>query len=263
MGENILSYLSAALFVIMNLVSCETTPVTERKQVILVSDEQMDSLGEQSYKEILQKEKISQDKAMTAKIVSIGQAIAKASGEDYKWEFNLIDSDAVNAFCLPGGKVGVYTGILKVAQSNAGLAAVMGHEVAHAVAKHGAERVSQGLIVQGALGAVDIAMKDERNKDILLGALGIGAQFGVLMPYGRKHESEADRIGLIYMAKAGFDPREAVELWKRMAANGSGGMPEFLSTHPDPLKRAAALESQLKDVMPIYEASKKIPTTKL
>jgi predicted Zn-dependent protease len=231
--------------------------------VILVSDEQMAELGEQSYQEILHTEKISTDKAMTAKIVEIGKNIARASGQNYAWEFNLLDSKTINAFCLPGGKVGVYTGILKVAQTNAGLAAVLGHEVAHAVAKHGAERVSQGLILQGALGAVDIALKDQKNKNLILGGLGLGAQFGVLMPYSRKHESEADEIGLIYMAKAGYDPREAISLWKRMAENGSGGMPEFLSTHPDPLKRAAALERQLPKVMPIYESSKKIPTANL
>jgi metalloendopeptidase OMA1, mitochondrial len=237
--------------------ACARTPVTDRRTINFVPDSEMNAMGTEAYQEVLTKESISHDRTLTAVIVNLGKRIAKASGESFDWEFNLIDSpQTVNAFCLPGGKVAVYTGILSMAKTEAGLAAVLGHEVAHAVARHGAERLSEALIVEGALMAASEAMKDSRYKGSVMAALGLGAEFGVMMPYSRVHESEADRIGFIYMAKAGYDPREAIALWDRMAAN-TQRPPEFLSTHPDPTTRARDLEKQLSDVMPLYEQSEK------
>jgi metalloendopeptidase OMA1, mitochondrial len=241
---------------------CVTTSETNRKQLLIVPESQMNALGEQSYREILAKEKVSKDKKMTERVVAIGRRIAVASGAKYKWEFNLIDSKQANAFCLPGGKIGVYTGILKVAKSNAGLAAVLGHEVAHATARHSGERVSQSLIVSGVLLSLDVALRDKKYKPGLMAALGIGAQFGVMLPFSRKHESEADAIGLRYMAKAGYEPRESVTLWQRMAKSGSSP-PEILSTHPDPERRAKALESLLGTVKSSYDRSQKQATVEL
>lgn len=241
---------------------CVTVSETNRKQFNVVPDGQMNSMGKQAYAEMKQKEKISANKALTDEMVEIAKNVARASGKDYAWEYTLFESKEANAFCLPGGKIGVYTGLIPVAQTNAGLATVLGHEIAHATAKHGAERVSQQLVVSGALLAADVAMQDPGKKQMIMAGLGLGAQFGVMLPYGRKQESEADEIGLKYMARAGYDPREAVALWERMAALG-GNPPELLSTHPDPKNRAKAIQAELKEAMPIYEASQKVPTKKL
>ena len=242
-------------------VACATTD-TGRKQLNFVPEGQMNAMGEDAYQEMLATTKISTNKNLTDAIVSIGKNIAKASGKNYDWEFTLFDSKDVNAFCLPGGKVGVYTGLVPVAKTNAAMAAVLGHEVAHAVAQHSAERVSQSLLVMGGLIAADTAMKDAKNRQTIMAALGLGAQVGILMPYGRTQESEADEIGLEYMARAGFDPREAVALWQRMGELG-GSPPEILSTHPDPTNRAKALEQLMPSALKIYNASVKIPTVLL
>lgn len=241
-------------------VACVTNSETKRQQFIVVSDAQMNSMGVESYAEFKKQEKTSTDTRLNALVREVGQRIARASGKSYNWEFTLFDSQQVNAWCLPGGKVGVYTAILPVAASNAGLAAIMGHEVAHAVLRHGAERVSQSLLVAGVMLTLDQAMQDSKRKPYIMAALGLGAQFGVILPYSRKQESEADTIGLEYMAKAGFDPAEAIALWGRMAKLSEARPPEFLSTHPDPLNRAQALRTQLDDVRGIYDASVKIPT---
>lgn len=241
-------------------VACVTTPVTNRQAINLVSDAQMTQLGLQAWREVLAKEKVSRDPRLNEIITRVGRRIAAASGENYDWEFVVIDSPkTVNAFCLPGGKIAVYTGILPVAKNEAALAAVMGHEVAHATARHGAERMSQGLVAQFGMQVVDGAMKDSRYRGLAVGALGLGAQFGVLLPYSRLHEAEADKIGLLYMAKAGYDPAEAPALWLRMAGEGQR-VPEFASTHPDPLKRAKLLEKSIPDVMPAWTASERQPT---
>jgi metalloendopeptidase OMA1, mitochondrial len=189
--------------------------------------------------------------------------VADASGAKFDWEFKLIESDQVNAFCLPGGKIGVYTGILKVAKANAGLAAILGHEVAHATAKHGAERVSQSLATAGTMMAAGAAFKDSKYRNVIMGAMGVGTQFGVLLPYGRTQETEADTIGLRYMARAGYEPSESVTLWERMAKQGGGAPPEFLSTHPDSKRRAKDLEKQLGKVSGDYAGSNKQPTQSL
>jgi predicted Zn-dependent protease len=239
-----------------------TSPETGRKQLIAPSESYMNSMGAQAYADMLAKEKISHNAEQTSVMVDIGKRIARASGKGYDWKFTLFESKDVNAFCLPGGKVGVYTGIMPIAKTNAGLAAIMGHEVAHAVARHGAERMTQTLIVAGALMTVEQVMGDSKKKPYIMGALGLGAQFGVLLPYSRTHESEADDIGLDYMARAGFDPAESVELWHRMGKLG-GNPPEFMSTHPDPARRAKELEAQLPRARQLYEKSQKVATVVL
>lgn len=243
--------------------ACVTTPVTNRQALNLVPDGQMNALGLESYREVLAKEKISKDPRLNEIVTRIGKRIASASGAKYDWEFAVIDnSKTVNAFCLPGGKIAVYTGILPVAANEAALAAVMGHEVAHATARHGAERMSQAVVTQFGLAVVDGALKDSRYRGLTMGALGLGAQFGVLLPYSRLHEAEADKIGLLYMAKAGYDPKEAAGLWQRMAAVG-GRVPEFMSTHPDPLKRSKELEKMAEVVQVEFAASDRQPTKAL
>ncbi|MGE0173773.1 MAG: M48 family metallopeptidase [Oligoflexales bacterium] len=245
------------------IAACVTTPETDRKQVIVVSDEQMSALGEQSYREIMTKEKLSTDQKLKNEVTEIGKQIAQVSGKKYDWEFNVFESKDVNAFCLPGGKVGVFTGIVPVAKTTAGLAAVIGHEVAHAIARHGAERISQAMILQGLLVTTDVVLQKKEYRNMVLSALGLGAQLGVLLPYSRKHESEADYIGLKYMAEAGYDPNEAAELWVRMGEMQKSSPPEFLSTHPSSDRRAANLRAQVKEVWPLYEKSQKRPTVAL
>lgn len=238
--------------------SCVTAPVTNRHGLALVPDSQMSALGTQAYAEMREKTPSSPDKALEARVVEVGRRIARASGADYDWEFTLFQDDkTVNAFCLPGGKIGVYTGILPIAKTDAGLAAILGHEVAHATAHHAQERVSQGLVAETGLTIASLTLGDSAYRQPVLAALGMGAQVGVLLPFSRRHESEADTIGLHYMAKAGYDPREAVELWKRMAAEEKGNPPEFLSTHPASASRVAALQSQVDSVLPLYASSEK------
>lgn len=254
--------LAIAVGTATTFVACVTTPETNRKQLIAVSDDQMNQMGEDAWKEVQAQEKTSTNSALTTIVTDIGRKIASASGKNFKWEFKLFESKEVNAFCLPGGKVGVYTGLVQVAKNNAGLAAVVGHEVAHAILRHGAERVTQSLIVAGVLISVDKAMEDSNRKKMILAGLGLGAQFGVVLPYSRFHESEADAIGMTYMAKAGFDPREAPLFWVRMSQLG-GQPPEILSTHPNPAARVSALQQQMGKAMEIYEKSDKIPTVSI
>lgn len=238
------------------LAGCQTVPLTGRSQLQMISEQQERSMGLANFREILGKEKLSQDAAQNARLQRIGARIAAATGrDDYQWEFKLIENDeALNAFCLPGGKVAVYTGLLPVAQDDAGLAAVIGHEVAHAIARHGGERLSQELLVAGVTAATVVATRDSKNRDLYAGLLGAGAAVGFLLPYSRLHESEADRMGLIYMAKAGYDPRAAVGLWQRMAAAGKGKSkpPEFLSTHPADETRIKEIERWLPEALSHY-----------
>jgi predicted Zn-dependent protease len=260
--------IAVLLCFVLVLFSCASVPVTGRSGLHLVPDSELTSMSYQEYNQVLKKSKISTDMAKVAMVRRVGQRIATASeqlleetgkGEDirnYKWEFNLIEDDkTVNAWCMPGGKVAVYTGLLPISQDENGLAVVMGHEVAHAIAKHGNERMSQGLLAQfGAIGlSVALARYPGATSDIFMQAYGVGAQVGVLLPYSRVHESEADHIGLILMAKAGYDPRGAVALWQRMSAKGGSRPPEFLSTHPAPESRIRNIESLLPEAMQYYK----------
>jgi len=243
---------------------CTTSPVTERRGLALVPASQMNEMGTQAYAEMKQQTPLNSDAELNERIVRIGKRIAEASGVSYQWEFTVFkEDDTVNAFCLPGGKIGVYTGILPVAKNDAGLAAILGHEVAHATAHHSQDRMSQALLTQVGVAAAGLSLGDSRYKGPLLAALGVGAQVGILLPFSRKHETEADIIGLTYMAKAGYDPQEAVELWKRMAAQEKGGTPGFLATHPVSADRVVNLQNHLRDVQPLYAASTRQPSSVL
>lgn len=251
--------LFAALFL---LSACPKVPVTGRHSLILLPESQEMDLGADAYRETLSKAKVSTDAAQTALIRKVGARLAQVSDRpDFAWEYTLVEEPkTVNAFCLPGGKVAVYTGILPVTQSEAGLAVVMGHEIAHAIARHGAERISQGLLLS--LGqetlAVALRKRPTETRNAILQAFGLGATIGAVLPFGRYQESEADRIGLMYMARAGYDPREAVSFWKRMEAVGGGkAPPPFLSTHPSHETRAADLERWMPEALALYETSKK------
>ncbi|MFW7377311.1 MAG: M48 family metallopeptidase [Oligoflexus sp.] len=256
-------FLVVLILSILNF-SCVTSPDSERRQFIVVPNWKVQELGLQAYQEILQSEPLSKDQRLIAEVEKIGQAIAAASGQDFPWEFKVLANDEmVNAFCLPGGKVGVYTGIIKVAENTAGLAAVIGHEVAHATLRHGAERMSQALASQAGLTLASISMADSKYRGAILAALGLGVQVGLTLPYSRLHEQEADEVGSKYMAKAGYDPREAIALWQRMAQLSKSASPEFLSTHPHPASRVENLQKKMPELMPIYNSSQRQATRPL
>jgi predicted Zn-dependent protease len=226
---------------------------------MLVSVEQEARLGAQAYEQVLSKEKISDDEHMTAVLNRVGKRIAAvANRPNFAWEFKLIESDQVNAFCLPGGKIAVYTGILPIMKNEAGMAIVIGHEVAHATARHGAERMSQHLTAAVVQEAIGVGLQDasKETRDAALAAFGAGAKVGVLLPYSRTHELEADQLGLILAAKAGYDPREAVPLWQRMAKAAKNKPPEFLSTHPHEEHRIERLRELMEDAMEEYQDAK-------
>jgi predicted Zn-dependent protease len=232
--------------------------MTGRHQLLLVSPEEEKSLGEEAYKKTLKESKLSQDQAATAMIRRVGERIAKAADRpDFQWEFNLIEDKTPNAWCLPGGKVAFYTGILPFTKDETGVAVVMGHEVAHALARHGGERMSTGLLTQlaGQTAGAIFGGGNPATAAAVEQAFGIGSSVGVVLPFGRKQESEADEIGLLLMAKAGYDPRQAVEFWKRMSqGQGGGAPPEFLSTHPSDETRIKQIEGWLPKAMKEYQA---------
>lgn len=238
----------------LGLSACETAPVTGRKQLILLSEDQAQEMGLQAYKQILQEKKISHNSAQQQRIRRVGQRIAAVSGRpNLPWEFTLIENEEPNAFALPGGKVGVNTGLFKVVQTDDQLAAVMAHEVAHAIARHSAERISQQVALKAGLTGISMA-GPEAQKWTKLAATA--ATLGIVLPYSRKQESEADHIGLTYMARAGYDPRAAIDLWRNFEAVGGSRPPQFLSTHPSPGNRIAQIQQLLPQVMPIYRANR-------
>jgi predicted Zn-dependent protease len=238
--------------------ACSTVPYTGRQQLLLLSEGEEQQIGLGSYQEVLRKAHLSSDRAATEQVRRVGRRIAEATGRtDYRWEFNLIEDQQVNAFCLPGGKVAVYTGILPITRDDAGLAAVLGHEIAHAIARHGGERVSQGLLVQVGLAATQVALarNDPHTVQQVTALLGAGATVGLLLPWSRSQESEADHLGLIFMAKAGYHPSAARDLWVRMAeaARGSQRPPEFLSTHPAEPTRIRQIEAWIPEALRHYQ----------
>ena len=251
----------------MTVHSCVTN--TEgRKTFTIVPEVQMNEMGVQAYSEIISEAK-SKGKLVASSspkhevVERIGRRIAEASKVDFKWEFIVIDEPKiVNAFCLPGGKIAVYTGLFQVAQDEASLAAVMGHEVAHATMMHGAERMSQQLAIAGIASTAGIGFRDPEIRKVALQVFAIGAQFGVMLPFGRAHELEADSVGLRYSASAGYDPVAAIGLWDRMGAQGKSP-PEFMSTHPDPSNRKKALQGKQESVVPLFERSERQPEKKL
>ena len=235
-------------------VACSKAPVTERVQFNLIPDKIMNPLGQSTYQEMLASERLEKSGDRHTVLKEVGKRISKVANQPkYKWRYSLIkDDDTINAWCLPGGKIAFYSGILPVLRNEAGMSFVMGHEVAHATAHHGAERLSQQLTVAGGLAALYLYMdgstdlKDE-TKNIIIGALGLGAQVGFMLPFSRKHEKEADIIGMMYMARAGYPPEESVAVWSRMSKmGGKSGVPQFLSTHPSHGQRKA----NLRDWMP-------------
>ena len=236
---------------------CETVPITGRSQLQLVSGEQEVQMGAEAYKEILAKAKISTDPAANALVTRVGTRIAAATGRsDLPWEFKVIDDpQTVNAFALPGGKVAVYTGILPITRDEAGLAVVLGHEVSHVMARHSAERISEQLGAQLVAKGIGAAI----GLDPQITQAGAGLLVNtLLLPWGRKQESEADHLGLIYMAKAGYDPHAARDLWIRMAeaSKGRARPPEFLSTHPSEETRVRQIEGWLPEAMRSYQPLK-------
>ncbi len=237
----------------------EEVSMTGRSQLIDISRDQEKALGLQSYQQILSQEKVLRSGQAVDLVREIGYRLAEVVDEDlnFEWEFNVIDSEQANAFALPGGKVAVYTGILPVVKNIDGLSAVMGHEIAHAVARHGAERMAHQKLVQYGSMAAGMALgsMDVGTQRMVMGALGMGAQYGVLLPFSRKHESEADYMGLIYLARACFDPREAPEIWKRMGehSKGSGQPSEFMSTHPSHETRIRQLNEWMPEALKIRD----------
>lgn len=246
----------AAMFA---LTGCQTVPVTERKQLLVMSEERENEMGLAAWQDVMKSEKPSLNEKYNEIVQRVGQRIAAvANRPDFKWEFNVIESDTQNAFCLPGGKVAVYTGLLPVCQDEGGLAVVMSHEVAHAIARHGGERMTYQTAQNLGKSAVGMVLqnREEQQKQILLTAYGAASQYGVILPYSRKHELEADHIGLMMMAKAGYDPSCAPGFWERFSGLKAGGEPmEFLSTHPSDQRRAAQLRELLPQAMQHYEAA--------
>ena len=241
--------------------SCTTTPVSGNRALLLTSSTTENQQGEEAYKEILTKEKIITGTAQAKMVEEIGKRIAAVANQpDFEWEFKTLQSDEPNAFCLPGGKVAVYTGIFKYAKNEAGLATIMGHEIGHAIARHGGQRMTQQMLTTGLLagvGAIGLAKMDSTKKAIAMAALGAGVTYGITLPFSRGDETEADEIGLVLMAKAGYDPSEAVNFWDRFSQAGGSAPPEFMSTHPNSEKRREHLRSLVPSVMPDYEASSK------
>lgn len=238
---------------------CLTVPETGRRQVMLISSQQEMQLGFSAFQQMKKETPVSRDPAISAMVQRVGRRIAAvAELPGAQWEFVVFDSKEANAFCLPGGKVGIYTGILPITKDEAGLATVIGHEIAHAVARHGAERMSEGLLLQtggGLLGA-GLANSDPRTRALVLTAYGLGAKVGRELPHSRAQESEADRIGLIYMARAGYDPEAAVGFWQRFGQHnrqqGGGGTPEFLRTHPLDTVRVQQLQQWMPEAKANY-----------
>jgi len=254
-----------ASLVLLLILSCATVPLTGRKQLSLIPASQMLSMSFAQYDEVKKESKLSGNQKDLALIKEVGAGISTAAEDflrekgiamEFQWEFILIDdAQTVNAWCMPGGKVAFYTGILPYTQDATGVAVVMGHEVAHALAQHGNERMSQGLLVE--LGGLTLAkaleQKPEVTQNLYMQAFGLGAQVGFLLPYSRKHESEADYIGLVLMAKAGYNPQAAVSFWERMSRASSGAPPEFLSTHPANATRIQDLKAHLPEAMKSYK----------
>jgi len=250
------------------LAGCSSVPVTGRKQLSLVSNQEVLTLSLQQYDEFIKGAPISTDKANTALVQKVGRNIANAvetylknngyadEVSSYSWEFNLVKSTDVNAFCMPGGKIVVYEGILPYTQNETGLAVVLGHEVAHAVAKHANERMSNQMATQYGTAAVGAALGGASAgvQQAAAVALGLGSQYGILLPYSRKQELEADKLGLIFMAMAGYDPGQAAAFWQRMSQQG-GKTPEFMSTHPSDNTRIQQIQKDLPEARKYYKGA--------
>ncbi|WP_394130602.1 M48 family metallopeptidase [Shewanella maritima] len=237
---------------------CLSKSPTGRSQALLYSNDQMQQMGAQSFETMKQQQKISGDKAKTAYVNCIADRVTSVLPQKQAWEVVLFESDQVNAFALPGGYIGIYTGLLNVATNQHQVATVMGHEVAHVLAQHGNEQVSRAQLTDIGMQAASAALgaSGVENQDLYMAGLGLGAQVGILLPFGRDQESEADVVGLELMAQAGFDPAQSIELWKNMANNSGSQGPELLSTHPSHSTRIEDLQSMQAKVQPLYVAAK-------
>lgn len=259
-----------SFFIVLGLMiySCAKVPMSGRSQLVLVNNEELLPLAFEQYAQVLKESKVITNTEQGQKLVSVGKKIAEAVEkymreqgyekqlEGFAWEFNLIEDDIINAWCMPGGKVAFYSGILPICQDEAGVAVVMGHEVAHAIANHGRERMSNGLLINGLLGGAKSAMGQNPTltQSIFLQAFGVGGQLKMLK-FSRRHELEADQLGLNFMAMAGYDPRVAPSFWDRMSEGRNGAPPVFLSTHPGPGKRKEELQKQMPEALEYYERS--------
>jgi len=250
------------LLALLALGGCATVSETGRSQVLLISPSEEARMGLSAFEKVKASETISRDRKSAELVRKVGRRISKVAPlPNAQWEFVLFEDDSPNAFALPGGKVGINTGILKITQNEAGLATVIGHEVAHAVARHGAERMSQGLLVQlgGTVLGAALGGESALTQQVAQQAYGLGSQLGVMLPYSRVHELEADELGLLYMARAGYDPNEAIAFWERFAAYNrkkGGKPPAFLSTHPVDAKRIGELKAMLPKAMAEYQRAK-------
>jgi predicted Zn-dependent protease len=258
---------STGLFIILLLLSaCGSVPLTGRKQVMLVSDQEVLSSSLTQYNNFLKEAALSTDKAQIDKVMRVGRNIAAATEaylrdngleaeiKNFAWEFNYVKIEEANAFCMPGGKIVVYEGLMPFAPTDAELAAVLGHEVAHAVAKHASERMSQQILAQygGLILEQAVSGTSSSTQTIANTVYGLGAQYGLMLPYSRKHEYEADHMGLIFMSMAGYDPRAAISFWTKMSQGKTASVPEFMSTHPSDANRIAELQKYLPDALKYY-----------
>ena len=251
------------LVIFLMVAACKTVPITGRKQLSLVSDSQLYPMAFQQYDQFLKENKLSTNVKESNEVKAVGKRIQgavdrfmrangmAAKADAYKWEFNLVDDPTVNAWCMPGGKVVVYTGIMPIAKNEDGLAAIMGHEIAHAFAGHGAERMSTGILQQagGLAVALATANKSPEQQQIWQTAYGVGSTVGVMLPFSRTHETEADKLGMIFMIMAGYNPEEAVNVWIRMSQRegAENAPPEFLSTHPSNQTRIKTLRDYIPE----------------
>lgn len=248
--------------------SCKTVPISGRQQMAFLPESMLVNMSLTNYNEFLSGNKLSADEQQTGMINNVGNRISTAVENylrqngmesrinEFQWEFNLIEDDMANAWAMPGGKIVFYTGILPITRNEAGAAVVMGHEIAHVVARHGNERMSQQLLVQTGGVALSVALKEkpEETRNMFLSAYGLGSTVGVILPYSRAHEKEADRLGLIFMAMAGYNPAEAVSFWERMELLSGAGVPEFLSTHPSSSARIDDMKEFLPEAMRYYRS---------
>lgn len=250
------------LLVVLFVSACGSVMLTNRRQFLLYSDSEVNQMSSLSYNEFLSTNKLSKDYKGQQRIERIGARISKAvetymisqgledEVKGFDWEFNLVESKELNAWCMPGGKVVFYEGIIPVCANDDGIAVVMGHEIAHAVAKHSNERMSQQALLSVGQQLAMIAVSDESQvtRTLTNVAVGLGSQYGIVLPFSRKHESEADYLGMIFMTMAGYNPAEAVDFWTRMSKSGGKSVPEFMSTHPSDETRVKALQSYLKEM---------------
>jgi predicted Zn-dependent protease len=266
----ICGFRSLYILIVLIVMSCSTVPLTGRRQLSLVPESEMIALSLTEYGKFINSNKLSSDKNKIALVKRVGEKIAKAveaymagaglskNLEGYKWEFNLVEDANVNAWCMSGGKVVVFTGLLPLTQTESGLATVLGHEIAHAVARHGSERMSDQMLVQlgGTALSSALAEKPEQTRQLALAAFGVGSQVGVVLPFSRQNEYEADYMGLIFMAMAGYNPNESIPFWERMSKQGGSKQPEFLSTHPVDQNRIDRIKQKMPDALAYFNKTK-------